>query len=163
MKLKHFTLVLICVFLISACSNGESIKVHLEEAYRLALDSIIDLDPGLNGDMEFIAIDMSNFNDLSEEEKEDILSFFQTKYRVEVMDATLEELQDKGLYNTDSDTHALYGILLNLEKVDFQTNHTINFEGSKYRSKLGAVGVEITVQYKEGQWEITDSHITWIS
>jgi hypothetical protein len=122
---------------------------------------MMELDPGLNSNMEFIAIDMSNFNDLNEDDKDDILLFFKEKYEVDVMDATMEELKEKGLYNPE--TTALNGVLLEIQSVDFKSNHIIFFEGSKYRSGLGAIGVEGTVHYKDGEWEIKESIVTWIS
>lgn len=161
MKFKHFTVLFIFSLILSACSNDVNPKEHVGEIYSIALDSMMELDPGLNSNMEFIAIDMSNFNDLNEDDKDDILLFFKEKYEVDVMDATMEELKEKGLYNPE--TTALYGVLLEIQSVDFKSNHTIFFEGSKYRSGLGAIGVEGTVHYKDGEWEIKESKVTWIS
>lgn len=45
----------------TACTPGENPKDHLEEIYSLALESIMETDKFLNLDMEFIAVDMTNF------------------------------------------------------------------------------------------------------
>lgn len=161
MIIKHFSILLVLSLLLSACNTGIEPSEHLGEIYSVALDSIMEQDEALSSDMEYIAIDMSNFEDAAERDKEEILSFFKEKYKVEVMDATLEQLKEKGLYN--SDTMGLDGVLLRIEKVDFKFNNEISFEGSKYRSGLGAVGVEVKVHYKDNKWESKEVKMTWIS
>jgi hypothetical protein len=121
----------------------------------------MEQDEVLSSDMEYIAIDMSNFEEVDEGDKEEILSYFKEKYKVEVMDATLEQLKEKGLFNPD--TLVLDGVLLRIEIVDFKVNNTIFFEGSKYRSGDGAVGVEVRVHYKDNKWESKETKMTWIS
>ncbi|MEK4533023.1 peptide ABC transporter substrate-binding protein [Solibacillus sp. FSL K6-1554] len=161
MKIKHFSILLVLSLLLSACNTGIEPSEHLGEIYSVALESIMEQDEALSSDMEYIAIDMSNFEDAAERDKEEILSYFKEKYKVEVMDATLEQLKEKGLYN--SDTMGLDGVLLRIEKVDFKFNNEIFFEGSKYRSGLGAVGVEVKVHYKDNKWESKEVKMTWIS
>ncbi len=161
MKLKYFGILFILSVLLSACNIGIEPKDHLGEIYSIALDSIMEQDEALNSDMEYIAIDMINFEEVDESDKEEILSFFKEKYKVEVMDATLEQLKEKGLYNPD--TMRLDGVLLRIEKVDFKFNNEIFFEGSKYRSGLGAVGVEVKVHYKDNKWKSKEVKMTWES
>lgn len=161
MKFKHLTIVFIVLLSLSACNIGIEPKEHLGEIYSVALDSIMEQDEALNSDMEYIAIDMSNFEEVDENDKKEIINYFKEKYKVDVMDATLEQLKEKGLYN--SDTMALNGILLRIEKVEFKFNNNVFFEGSKYRSGLGAVGVEVTVHYKDNQWKSKEAKMTWIS
>ncbi|WP_419962316.1 peptide ABC transporter substrate-binding protein [Psychrobacillus sp. BM2] len=161
MKIKNFSILLVLSLLLSACNTEIEPREHLGEIYSVALDSIMEQDEALNSDMEYIAIDMSNFENADESDKEEILSFFEEKYKVEVMDATLEQLKEKGLYN--SDTMGLDGVLLKIVKVDFKSNNEIFFEGSKYRSGLGAVGVEGKVHYKDNNWESKEVKMTWIS
>lgn len=118
-------------------------------------------DKELNSDMEFIAFDMSNFDGVNEEQKKAILNYFKDKYKVEVMNATMDELEEQGYYN--SDTQALEGVHLRIEKVDFKLNNNVLFEGSKFKSGKGAIGVESTVYYKNGEWKIKESKETWVS
>jgi hypothetical protein len=161
LKYKYFSILLVLSLLLSACNTGIEPKEHLGEIYCVALDSIMEQDEALSSDMEYIAIDMSNFEEVDESGKEEILSYFKEKYNVDVMDATFEQLKEKGLYNPD--TMSLDGVLLRIEKVDFKFNNNIFFEGSKYRSGLGAVGVEVTVQYKDNKWKSKEAKMTWIS
>ena len=51
---------------------------------------------------------------------------------------------------------------LRMEKVDV-TSTKVVFTGSKYRSGLGAIGMEVTVQKKDGKWQVTESKMIWIS
>ncbi|MEJ9371415.1 peptide ABC transporter substrate-binding protein, partial [Schinkia azotoformans] len=64
-------------------------------------------------------------------------------------------------YNPD--TMALDGVLLRIENVDFKFNNNIFFEGSKYCSGNGAVGVEVTIQLKDNRWKSKEAKMTWIS
>lgn len=161
MKIRLISVLLIFTFLLAACNSGENPKEHLEEIYSLALESIMESDQALNSNMEFIAIDMSNFDGVNEEEKQAILTYFKNKYKVETMDATMEVLEEKGYYHPD--TLSLDGILLRIERVDFKSNNNVLFQGSKFKSGKGAVGVESTVHYKNGKWQIKESKETWMS
>lgn len=161
MKVKFFPILFILTILLTACNIGENPKDHLEEIYTLALDSIMEKDKALNSDMEFIAIDMSNFDGINEEQEKAILNYFKDKYKVEVMNATMDKLEEKGYYKPD--TMALEGVLLRIEKVDFKFNNNVLFEGSKFKSGTGAIGVESTIHYKNGEWQIKESKETWVS
>ncbi|MGV3467074.1 MAG: peptide ABC transporter substrate-binding protein [Heyndrickxia sp.] len=114
----------------------------------------MEIDKALNSKMEFIAIDMSNFHDINQKQKEDILKFFKGKYGVDVMDATFEELKDKGYYNPN--TLALKGVLLRIEKFAITFNKNVTFEGSKFRSGKGSVGVVGTIYFMNGNWKIKE-------
>ena len=161
LKLRHFSILFIVIALLSACNNSVEPKEHLGEIYSVALDAIMEQDQALSSDIEFIAIDMSNFKDVDDSDKEEILSYFKEKYKVDVMDATLDQITEKGLY--DPDTMVLDGILLQIKNVDFKTNSNIYFEGSKYRSGDGASGVECEVRFKDNKWEVKEVKRTWIS
>jgi hypothetical protein len=160
--MKFGSILLIISLFLTACNIGVNPKEDLGEIYSVALGSIMEKDAALSSDMKFLAIDMSNFDaGLSEKDKEEIIIFFKDKYKVDVMDATFDELKEKGFY--DSDKMALDGVLLRIEKIDFKFNNNVFFEGSKYRSGLGAIGVEGTVRYKDGTWQIKELKETWKS
>lgn len=57
----------------------------------------------------------------------------------------------------------LDGVLLRIEKVDFEFSDNLFFEGSKYRSGDGAVGIEVTIHYKDNEWKSKETKMTWIS
>lgn len=146
---------------IPGCSFGEDPKDHLPEIYTLALQSLMEEDEALNDDMEFIAIDMRNFKDLTDHDKGEILDYFSKEYRIEVMDADMEELKKRGLFNEEA--LALKGVLLRIENVDFSFLNNVTFTGSKYRSGLGAIGMEITIHFKANVWKVKKTKMTWIS
>lgn len=160
MNLKFFSILFMSA-LVAACNPGVEPKEELGDIYTVALDAIMEQDEMLSKDMEFIAIDMSNFEDVDEVSKEGILSYFKEKYKVDVMEATLEQLNEKGLFNEE--TLVLDGVLLRIKKVEFKFNNHIFFEGSKYRSGDGAIGVEGTVYDKNNKWKIKEVYRTWIS
>ena len=161
LKLKYFSILFIVVGLLSACNNSIEPKEYLGEIYSVALDAIMEQDKALSSDIEFIAIDMSNFKDVDESDKEEILSYFKEKYKVDVMDATLNQITEKGLYN--SETLVLDGVLLQIKNVDFKSNSNIFFEGSKYRSGDGAAGGECEIHLKDNKWEVKEVKETWKS
>ena len=108
--------------LLSACNTGGSSddEMPLADIYSLALDALMEEDKGLNDDMAFIAIDLSNFQDLNETGKQAVLDYFSSNYDVDVMDATFEELREKGYFNEE--TMVLDGVLLRMEKVDISSD-----------------------------------------
>lgn len=163
MKFKHLSILFVVTLILSACNTNSATepKEQMGEIYSIALDSFMELDEGLNGEMEYIAIDMSNFEGVDERDKKEIISYFEEKYNVEVMDATLDQLKEDGLFHTD--TMSLDGVLLRIEKFDFNSDTTASFEGSKYRSAKGAIGVVGTVQFVDDHWEIKVANITWMS
>lgn len=135
-------------------------KDRLEDVYNAALDSFMNLDQGLNSDMKYIAIDTKSLKGINEENKKAIIEHFK-KYNVEVMDASIDDLKEKGLFNKE--TLSLQGILLSVSKFEKKSDAKIIIEGSKYRSGLGAIGVKCTVVYKDGLWKVESSDIRWIS
>jgi hypothetical protein len=156
--IKLFLLALLSVMLATACSNTKPSK-DIGELYSLALDAFMPIDEGLNGGMKYIAIDMSNFKDLDDTDKKQILKHF-NKYNVEVMEATLEQLKAKGLY--DPNTMLLNGILLRVEKTENSNNQFV-VEGSKYRGGLEAIGIKVVVELKYDKWQVTKANATWES
>lgn len=161
LNFKYVSTLFMLSVLLAACNTGIEPKEHLGEIYSSALDSIMKQDEALSSNMEYLAIDMSNFEEVDARDKDEILSYFKEKYKVKVLDATIEQLQEKGLYNPD--TMVLDGVLLRIEKVKFTFNNKVFFEGSKYRSGLGAIGVEVTVDYIDNKWKSKEVKMTWIS
>lgn len=161
MKFKLTACLFMLTLFLTACNTAVTPKEHASELYIIALNAIMETDESLNNDMEFIAIDMSNFDEVDEKQKNSILDFFEEKYKVQVMDATFDELKEKGYYNQD--TMVLDGVLLTVQKVYFNVKNNVFFNGSKYRSAKGAIGVESTVHYKDGDWRIKESKETWVS
>ena len=137
-----------------------NIKGSLVDVYSMALDSFMPLDEGLNGDMKFIAIAGNTLKYLQADKRNVVLKNFE-KYKVKVMDASLEELKKVGLFNEKQ--LYLEGVLLSVKDVTIVSDEEIVVEGSKYRSGDGAIGVKCTLKYKNGNWMVDKADITWIS
>lgn len=150
------------VLFLAACSNENDPKEHLAKISIIALTSIMEKDKVLSDDIKYIAIDLSNIKGLTEQEEVQINEYFKDKFEVDVMNASLKELEEKGYYNTE--IMALEdGVLLKIETIDFKMFNKVYFEGSKYRSAKGAIGVEGTIHFKSGKWKLKESKETWIS
>lgn len=129
------------------------------QLYSLAFQAMFSMDEGLNGNMEYIALDLSELTQLTDQDKAYILDSF-AAYEVTVRDATFEQLAKEE--ENFEDSMALSGVLLQVQKVDVGEDSAV-IEGSKYRSGKGAVGTKITLKLEDGTWNVTDSSMTWIS
>ena len=159
--MKKLCMVIFLVLLLTACGSNIQPEENYAEIFSLALDTIFKQNENLNDNIEYIAIDMSNMDDLSAGDKEEILHFFHNKYEIDTIAATLKELKEQGLYSPE--TGALHGILLILDEVDITSNDTIQLIGSKYRSGIGGVGVEIRINYQGNDWRVIDNQVIWNS
>lgn len=128
----------------------EEVKNYTVEMYKKILDDLINQDSAINEGAKFIAIDFTNFlayhkdgNDgssqlrnLSTNEKNQLLDYCK-KYNENVIEATMEELKEKGYFNEKN--MYLQGILItvtNTEKVEFD-KAILSLQ--KYRGGLAAV------------------------
>lgn len=162
MKSKLIIILAIFTILLISCGTERPSddEMPLVEIYSLALEALMEEDKALNDDMAFIAIDLSNFENLNKTARQAIIDYFSDKYSIDVMDSTFEELREKGFFNED--TMVLDGVLLRMEKVDI-TSTKVVFTGSKYRSGLGAIGMEVTLRNEDGKWKVTESKMIWIA
>lgn len=128
----------------------EEVKNYTVEMYKKILEDLINQDSAINEGAKFIAIDFTNFlayhkdgNDgssqlrnLSTNEKNQLLDYCK-KYNENVIEATMEELKEKGYFNEKN--MYLQGILItvtNTEKVEFD-KAILSLQ--KYRGGLAAV------------------------
>lgn len=128
----------------------EEVKNYTVEMYKKILDDLINQDSAINEDAKFIAIDFTNFlayhkdrydgssqlRNLSTNEKNQLLDYCK-KYNENVIEATMEELKEKGYFNEKN--MYLQGILItvtNTEKVEFD-KAILSLQ--KYRGGLAAV------------------------
>lgn len=168
--MKKFTLILIflLIFLLTSCTRSANTTVNetsvdkltkYYDIYTIALDSFISLDPGLNGDMKYIAIDSKCLRNASLEDKKAIFKYFE-KYKVPVIDESFDSLKAKDMVK---DGNFIEGILLTVENIEFKSGNEAIIDGSKFRSGLGAIGVKSIVKLKNGKWTLEKADMTWIS
>jgi hypothetical protein len=55
------------------------------------------------------------------------------------------------------------GVLLKIENIKIKWFNKVHVECSKYRSAKGAIGVEITIHFKDGKWQVKESKEIWVS
>lgn len=132
----------------------------LKEIYILALDSMMPIDEGLNGEMKYISIDGTKLEYITENEKAEILTYFNKKYNIKTMDASFEKLKEMGMVK---DINSIEGILLTLSKVEVVDKKNVTINGYKFKSGIGSVGVMSKITNKDGKWKVESSRSTWIS
>ena len=132
------------------CTKIEEVKNYTIEMYKKILDDLINQDSAINEDAKFIAIDFTKFlayhkdkhnggsqlRSLSPNEKKALLEYCK-KYNENVIEATMEELKEKGYF--DPKNLYLQGILItatDIEKIEFD-KAVLSLE--KYRGGLAAV------------------------
>ena len=129
------------------------------ELYRLAFEAMFSMDEALHSDIKYIALDLSDLQQLTDADRRHILASFAFQ-EAEVRDTTMEELKKEE--PEFKETPMLQGVLLKIEKVELGEDSAV-IEGSKYRSGTGAIGAKITLELKDGAWSVAKSEMTWIS
>lgn len=139
----------------SISCNGE-IEIIKEEDnligfYLDVLKDLFETDPGLNDKIEIAAFDLSQANNLSDEEKEAFIWMAQNIVGCETRAATYDELVEEGLIDIES-MHFETGLLFKLETEKIDENH-FTFTMQKWRSGLGAYWFSDCKAVKQGnQW-----------
>ncbi len=129
------------------------------QAYIDVFASYFDIDPGLHEGMTYLAIDMDTLKNATDVDKEAIAEHFAKELSLEVMDASMQDLQEQGLVKEGS---TIEGILLYVESVE-ETATTLTVEGVKYRSGLGANFNKSVLDKKDGEWVLRETEMVAIS
>jgi hypothetical protein len=129
------------------------------QLYAMTFEAMMKLDEALNHEMNYIAVDLSEMTQLTEDDKAYIIEYLQS-FGTEIRDRTLEQLLEEE--NPDQNSPSLKGVLLRVDKVEINEDSAL-IEGSKYRSGNGAVGAKITLKLEQGAWKLSGSEMTWIS
>lgn len=158
--MKKFVLTSIMFLLISFTLIGcikISVKDKTSAMYSTALDSYLGVEATLNQGMKFIAIDFDSISSLEEADKAVITKYFSKYDNVEIMDASLTTLEQKGLYNKEK--NYLDGILLSIKSITKNSDNSFNIIGSKFRAGGRSVDITTDVNYINGKWSATSSTI----
>ncbi|WP_059049905.1 hypothetical protein [Paenibacillus senegalimassiliensis] len=129
------------------------------QLYAVAFEAMMKLDEGLNSDMKYIAVDLSEMTQLTTEDKSYIMEYLQS-FNTVIRDRTLEQLQQEE--NNEDDPLLLSGVFLRVDKVDIGEASAL-IEGAKYRSGTGAIGVKVSLEFVDGLWKLSDTEMNWIS
>ncbi len=122
--------------------------------YNILLD-LIKVDPALNSDINFMALDLTEDENLTESEKKALLYLLWNKTQIETRMATYDDLIAENLISIDKDTRFAEmknGILVNLKSTKAEKD-SFAFSVQKWRSSLGAYGfVDCTAKKEDGKW-----------
>lgn len=141
------------VICVNANDHNENciMEKDIVEAYMLAIDTIYKMDPALNDENKYLAIDTSKMNYLSEPARQELLNRLD-EYNLTVIEANYEALDALGLIDNNTFTE---GILIKIDDIESNENKVI-LSIEKFKSSMGAVGCpEIIIEEIEGEWEIT--------
>lgn len=130
------------------------------QLYGYTFEAMMQLDEGLNGDMQYIAVDLSPLTQLTETDKLYILNYLEQQFEISVQDTTIEQLKEKEDFKKNK--LVLKGVLLRIDKVELGEDTAI-ITGSKYRSGSGGVGTKIDLILEKGSWKVGSAVMTWIS
>lgn len=132
--------------------NGHSIGTErnpvgslydLSGLYLKVLEDLWEVDPGLNGDIKYISIDLSNApGDLTDSEKSAISYIFAKKHNKQCLELSFEELRDKGYIKKDElywEDGLLFSIIDKMkDEEQYNGLRMIKFNAQKWRSGTGA-------------------------
>lgn len=132
-----------------------------EDFVNFYCEILVDLfqtDPGLNSDISFIALDLTEDKNLSESEKKALLYLLWNATQIETRLATYDNLLSENLVTIDSETKFAQisnGILMKLESSKADKNR-FTFTAEKWRSSLGAFWfTDCNAKKTNGQWSYT--------
>lgn len=107
--------------------------------YLRVLEDLWEVDSGLNGDLTYIGVDLSQTS-LSDSERAAVAWAFSGKHGGELVTGTWEELAEQGYIDRDN----LYwedGILFSISEQEMEGTYSltpVTFDAQKWRSGLGA-------------------------
>ncbi len=136
---------------------------NLIDGYLALIDDIYQEDKGLNNDIKKIALDTSEWINLTNLEREMILAKVAAAYGLEIIEGTYEELVQQKIIDTKILSFP-DGILIKVSKITYDENkEEIKCAISKWRGGDGAIGADdVTAVLKNGIWEIAKEG-KWIS
>lgn len=139
--------------------NAMSLKVIKNEGdligmFSSVIDDLYEVDPGLNSDIDKIALDLTELTLISNADKAALANIVGNVYQKEVIQGTFETLQEQG-YIPKGELYFPDGILIKLSDTGMKMN-AFNFTASKWRSGLGAYFyTDCDASYKNGTWTYT--------
>ena len=129
-----------------------SIQEGICELYLEVLEDLWNVDPGLNNEISKIGIDLSELSDLTEVEKDYVMSKFASKHNLQYIVGTFEELCEQGYIDKEKliwEDGLFFSIKTNEDKS--------TFDAQKWRSGLGAYFFGQCTAQKDtnGKWSYT--------
>lgn len=126
--------------------------------YGQVLADLYQVDAGLNEDIELVAFDFSQCNNLTDKEKEDLMVYLSNQWQLPYKKGTLEELKTAGdITVKDGFVSFDKGILISLKSsASSEEKKEFSFSAQKYRSSLGAyLFSDCKATFDGKQWNYT--------
>jgi hypothetical protein len=124
----------------------------LHEAFYNAFSDLFYFDYALNHEIKYVAVDLSNVFDSVREQLTALIQASAEKYGTELIVATFDELVEQGFINLPPDKDGFRDGLHFAFSNAVLDGETLMVEVSKYRGPLGAVWIEYTVRFENGEW-----------
>ena len=148
--------------------NAGTIREDVCALYLEVLEDLWNVDPGLNGEISQIGIDLSELSHLTEAEKDTVMSEFASKHDLPYIAGTFEELCEQGFIDRENlywKDGLLFSIKTNEDAVWNDPNikeggsvsERTSFDAQKWRSGLGAYffGQCTAQKNADGTWSYT--------
>ena len=148
--------------------NAGTIREDVCALYLEVLEDLWNVDPGLNGEISQIGIDLSELSHLTEAEKDTVMSEFASKHDLPYIAGTFEELCEQGFIDKENlywKDGLLFSIKTNEDAVWNDPNikeggsvsERTSFDAQKWRSGLGAYffGQCTAQKNADGTWSYT--------
>ncbi|WP_139148925.1 hypothetical protein [Alkalicoccus daliensis] len=143
------------LFLFGCSVDKDELDGEVSQAYIAMFEKLMEEDSALNSDKQYISIDFTEAEDLTEAEIEEIVHHFEDNYEVDIINATVPELLER----EDPATGILEGIVLSVEEVTYESPSDMVIQAQKYRGMDGMIGLEMELMYEEDQWMVSESEI----
>lgn len=161
--MKKIVVTIVIVLMLTACernmNDSEPFISEYARVYCVAFDELMNVDEGLNDEAEYIAINFSTLQNISDED-ERYISDYMLKHNDEILDESFSSLEEKGMVK---EFNYIEGLLIEVIDVSRQSDTSYEVEVSKFRSGIGAVGMRYTIEYIDEEWTIIQSTFMWIS
>lgn len=123
---------------------------------------LTEVDPNLSDENEeYLGFDFSGLDNLTQEEKDSIGTFFALQHSRSPLFGTLDELGEQGYIDMEN----LYwkeGTAINL-KVEQSSEEEFSLDCEKWKSGIGAVGYTLNCQKLDGVWTASETGAMWMS
>lgn len=104
--------------------------------YQTVINDLWQTDEGLNSDVDYIALDLSQITNLSDVEKQALVYLTSGQYGLTGLSATYDELVEQG-YIDGENLYFEDGILFTFD-IESTSDSSMSFDVTKWRSGLGA-------------------------
>jgi hypothetical protein len=129
------------------------------DAYYLIFQELINTDSGLNGGIEYLALDLSGVKSIDMEYLTKLVKSYCDDNNLTLLLDDFDGLKDAGYIKNLSFEN---GMLISFVDQSVSDQNIVT-DAKKWRSGTGAVGATYTVSFKDDAWEITDVTGSWIS